>query len=288
MPKVTVVVPVYCSSDEHAGFLRETLQSIAAQTFRDFETVIVDDCSPREIALLVESTLLARDLQSTLARDLQSRAKQNPLPDTRIIRNERNMGHAESRNVGIRAARGELIAFCDHDDVWLPEKLRRQVEALEANPDAAMVFCDVEVFGPRANRLSIDQSIIPERPSFYWFASRRNFTITATAVMARRQAMLDIGLFDSRYSTCDDFDAWLKILMKAPVVHLPERLARYRLHESNVNYAVDSLNDNRLLTALIWRYWKTAPIGLRFRLLPRLARKLIGRLYFSVRGYRSF
>jgi glycosyltransferase involved in cell wall biosynthesis len=268
MPKATVVVPVYCSSDEHAGFLRETLQSIAAQTFRDFETVIVDDCSPKDVAPLVESI--------------------DGLPDARIIRNERNIGHAESRNAGIQAASGELIAFCDHDDLWLPEKLRRQVEVLETNPDAAMVFCDVEVFGPHANRLSIDQSIIPERPSFYWFVSHGNFTITATAVIARRQAMLDIGLFDSRYSTCDDFDAWLKILMRAPVVHLPERLARYRLHGSNVNYAVDRLNDNRLLTALIWRYWKTAPTGLRLRLLPRLARKLIGRAYFTVRRYRTF
>jgi len=268
MPKVTVVVPVYCSSDEQAGFLRETLQSIAAQTFRDFETVIVDDRSPLDVAPIVESV--------------------EGLPGVRVVRNEQNLRHAESRNVGVREAAGELIAFCDHDDLWLPDKLRRQVDTFEANPDAAMVFCDVEVFGPHANRLSIDQSIIPERPSFYWFVAHGNFTITATAVLVRRQAMLDIGLFDSRYSTCDDFDAWLKILMVAPVVHLPERLARYRLHESNVNYAVDRLNDNRLLTALIWKYWKTAPTGLRLRLLPRLARKLAGRLYFRFRRHRSF
>ena len=267
MPKVTVVVPVYCSSDEHEGFLRETLQSIAAQTSRDFETVIVDDCSPVEIAALVESI--------------------DGLSGLRIIRNATNIGHARSRNAGIHEASGELIAFCDHDDLWLPDKLRRQIETFEANPDALMVFCDVEVFGPRANRLNIDQSIIPERPSFYWFVSHGNFTITASAVMARKQAMIDIGLFDSRYSTCDDFDAWLRVLINGPVVHLAERLARYRLHESNVNYGVDRLNDNRLLTALIWRYWKTAPAGLRLRLLPRLARKLIGRLYFSLRRYRT-
>jgi glycosyltransferase involved in cell wall biosynthesis len=268
MPKVTVVVPVYCSTPEHEGFLRETLQSVAAQTFRDFETVIVDDRSPIEIAPLAQSI--------------------EGLPNARIVRNETNLGHAQSRNAGIRAASGELIGFLDHDDLWLPDKLRRQVETLEANPDAAMVFCDVEVFGPRANRLNIDQSIIPERPSFYWFVSHGNFTITATAAMVRKQAIIDIGLFDSRYSTCDDFDAWLKIVMTAPVVHMPERLAKYRLHERNVNYTVDRLNDNRLLTALIWRYWKTAPMGLRVRLLPRLARKLVGRVYFIVRRHRSF
>lgn len=265
MPKVTVVVPVYCSTREHEGFLRETLQSVAAQTFRDFETVIVDDRSPIDITPLVSC-----------------------LENVRVLRNETNLGHAESRNAGVKAAEGELIAFLDHDDIWLPEKLQLQIEVFDANTDAAMVFCDMETFGPHADRLNIDQSIIPERPSFYWFVSHGNFTISASAVMVRKQAMLDIGLFDSRYSTCDDFDAWLKILMNAPVVHLAERLARYRLHESNVNYTVDRLNDNRLLTGIIWRYWRTAPLGMRLRLIPRLIRKHIGRLYFTVRRHRVF
>lgn len=268
MPKVTVVVPVYCSSEEHEGFLRETLLSVAAQTFGDFETVLVDDRSPMDIAPLVASV--------------------DGLPRVRVLRNETNIGHAESRNVGVRAAEGELIAFLDHDDVWLPEKLARQIETLEANPDAGMVFSDMETFGPHSDRLNIDQSIIPTWPSFYWFVCHGNFTISASAVMVRKQAMLDIGLFDSRYSTCDDFDAWLKLLMNAPVVHLPERLARYRLHESNVNYSVDRLNDNRLLTGLIWRYWRSAPTGVRIRLLPRLARKLLGRLYFTVRRHKKY
>ena len=268
MAKVTIVVPVYCSSAEHEGFLRETLRSVAAQTYRDFETIIVDDRSPIDVEPLVGSI--------------------ENLPNVRILRNATNIGHAESRNAGVRAAEGEFIAFLDHDDLWLPEKLERQMAALEANADAAMVFCDMEIFGPHVDRLRMDQSIVPIRPSFYWFVCHGNFTISASAVMARKQAMLDIGLFDSRYSTCDDFDAWLKILMIAPVVHLPERLAKYRLHQSNVNYTVDRLNDNKLLTALIWRYWGTAPLGLRLALLPRLARKFLGRLYFTVRRHRTF
>lgn len=263
MWKLSVIVPVYCSTPEHEGFLRETLQSVAGQTFRDFETIIVDDRSPIDIAPLLESI--------------------DGLPDLRVLRNEANLGHAESRNYGINAARGEVIAFLDHDDIWLPNKLQRQIEVLDANSDAAMVFCDMEVFGPSADRFDIDQSIIPERPSFCWFANRRNVTISASAVMVRKQAMLDIGLFDSRYSTCDDFDAWLKILMKAPVIHLPEKLAKYRLHALNANYSIDRANDNRLLSGIIWRYWKSAPMGARIELLPGLIRKLLGRTYYTVR-----
>lgn len=265
---LTAVIPVYCASEDHERFLRETLESVAAQTYRDFELVIVDDVSPIDISPLVDSI--------------------DGLPKARIVRNASNIGHAESRNVGIREASGDLVAFLDHDDIWLPDKLQRQIEVLEANPDAAAVFNDCEVFGPNADRLRLDQQIIPDQPDFLWFINHGNYTITASAVMVRKQTMLDIGLFDSRYSTCDDLDAWLKILMQAPIVHIPEALTRYRLHGGNVNYGVDRLNDNRLLTALIWKYWKTAPSGIRAKLLPRIARKLIGRLYFRVRRYRSF
>lgn len=265
---ISVVVPVYCRTQEHEEYLRQALQSVAAQTPGDIELIIVDDVSPLDVVSIVESV--------------------DGLPPTRVLRNVTNMGHAQSRNIGIQAAESELIAFLDHDDLWLPTKLERQLATLRANPDAALVFCDMETFGSNANRLNIDQSIIPDRPGFYWFISHGNYTISASSVLVKKQAMLDIGVFDSRYSTCDDFDAWLKILMQAPIVHLPEILARYRLHSSNVNYTVDRLNDNKLLTALTIRYWKGAPLAEKLKLVPRIFRKLLGRLYFSFRRFRSF
>lgn len=267
MPELSAVIAVYCASGDHERFLRDTLESVAAQTYRDFELILVDDQSPVDIAPVVASV--------------------EGLPEVRILRNERNLGHAESRNAGIRAARGELIAFLDHDDVWLPEKLERQVEVLRSSPEAAAVFCDVEVFGPNASRLKIDQSIIPDRPGVLWFLNHGNYTITVSAVVVKKQAMLDIGLFDSRYTSADDFDAWLRILMRAPIVHIPEKLARYRLHGTNVNYNVNRLVDNRLLTGLIWRYWRRAPLSERLPVLWRILRKLLGRVYFAFRPYRK-
>lgn len=267
-PRVSVIMPVYCHTDDHRAYLEEAVVSVASQTYRDFEVILVDDVSPIDIQPLVNSI--------------------NGLPNLRIIRNERNARHAESRNIGARAAAGELIAFIDHDDIWMPDKLARQVEALDANPDAAMVFCKMVTFGPNKDRLSINQEIIPERPGFYWFVAHGNYTISASAVMLKKQALMDIGLFDSRYSTCDDFDAWLKILMRAPIVFLPEDLAKYRLYAGNVNYSGDRLNDNKLLTSLIWRYWAIAPVGDKLRLMPRIMRKYIGRLYFTMFRYRKF
>lgn len=267
-PRISVVIPVYCHTEDHKRFLTEALMSVAGQTFRDFEVVIVDDVSPIDIVPIID--------------------KIEGLPETRILRSAVNMGHAESRNAGVRAAQADLVAFLDHDDIWLPEKLERQLSALESNEDAVMAFCDMEVFGTTENWPKIDQSIIPERPDFYWFATHKNHTISASAVLIKRQILLDIGLFDSRYSTCDDFDAWLKVLMLSPILHIPQKLAKYRLHTHNVNYTIDRLNDNILLTNLILRYWRTAPLIIKLKLLPRLARKYAGRLCFSILRFRKF
>lgn len=263
-PLISVVIPAHCRIAAHQRFLTEALESVARQTFRDFEVVLVDDRSPLDIEPLLKEVA--------------------GLPQVRLLRNPVNVGHACSRNLGVRKSRGALIAFLDHDDLWLPEKLARQLAVLKANPDAALVFCDLEFFGPHAHRLKLDQSGVPGRPSFCWFVARCNYVVSATAVLVKKQALLDIGLFDPRYTSCDDFDAWLKILMSASIVHLPEKLARYRLHAHNVSYAVNRLNDNKLLTQLIWRYWREkATAQERLQLLPRLVRKLAGRLYFTLR-----
>lgn len=263
-PRVSVVIPVYCAFPEHRDYLQETLRSVAAQTWRDFEVVVVNDSSPNDPSAIIEDT--------------------DGLPQIIYIANETNLGHAESRNIGIRAARGELIALLDHDDIWSPEKLELQVQALDADPEAAMVFCDVEFTDPARARIYVDQKTIPPKPGLAWFVSRPNCVITVSSVLVRKQALLDIGLFDSRYSTCDDFDAWIKILSRRPIIHLPRALAKYRLHEHNANYAVDSLNDNKLLTSLLLRIWASAPFAVKIALLPAIARKLAGRIYFGLRA----
>ncbi len=268
IPTVAVVIPVYCRSDEHEQYLTEALQSVAAQTFRDFEVIIVDDVSPRDVRPIL--------------------TKVDGLPHVRYIRNEANVGHANSRNIGVKSTKAEFVAFLDHDDLWKPEKLERQVQELKKQTDAGMVFCAVEVFGSHARRLGIDQSIIPDKPSFYWLINHGNYVITATTAMVRRDVLVEIGLFDPRYSTCDDFDAWLKIVRKRPILYLPEPLAKYRLHSLNTNYGVDRLNDNRLLTSLLIDYWRSAPLKEKMLLLPRIGRKLLGRAYFHLFRYRRF
>lgn len=262
-----MIIPVYCRSDEHEIYLREALESVANQTFRDFEVVVVDDKSPRDISPIL--------------------AHIDGLPGLRCIRNESNMGHARSRNTGVEATKAEYVAFLDHDDLWMPDKLALQMEQFEKTPEAGMVFCSVELFGSHVRKLAVYEANIPERPSFLWLIRHGNCIITASAVLIKRSILLDIGLFDHRYTTWDDFDAWLKIVRKHPIVYMREKLALYRLHALNVNYGMDRLNDNKLLTSLALGYWRKAPINEKLSMLPVLARKLIGRVYFHFRQNRN-
>ena len=115
-PYVTVLIPAYNA----AATIQRAVDSVLAQTYHDFEIVIVDDGS--------------RDATAEIIAAYDS-------PAIRLLRLARNQGESGAMNEGIAVAKGELIAFLDADDEWLPTKLAKQVQALQANPNAVMVTC---------------------------------------------------------------------------------------------------------------------------------------------------
>ena len=125
-PRVSVIVPAYDAPE----FLAEALASVASQDLDDYEVIVVDDGSPRDLRAAAESAGLGSRLH--------------------FVR-QANAGGSAARNRGIAMARGTLLAFLDHDDRWLPPKLARQVAELDAHPTAAMVFCRYRKFGRRTS-----------------------------------------------------------------------------------------------------------------------------------------
>src|ERR1700722_7642999 len=120
--KVSVIIPTY----NRGYIIRGALESALAQTYRDFEIVVLDDGSTDNTAEIVQS----------LRSD-----------KTRYIRTKQNCGYSAACNGGISAANGELIGFLDSDDIWMPDKLERQVGFLTRHPKVDAVFTDVEVVG---------------------------------------------------------------------------------------------------------------------------------------------
>ncbi len=197
MPKVSVVLPTY----NRLGTLERALASVLEQSYTDFEVIVVDDCSTDATRAYIEG-----------------------LSDVRVryFRHDVNRGASAARNTGIKVARGCYIGFQDSDDVWLPDKLRDQLECLERNLSLDIVFTSFVKRHP-ARELVIP----PESVASADIAIRLalgNFIGTPT-VVARRSVLLKGGGFDTSLCNHEDWDLWLTLASGgAQFYHLSEVL----------------------------------------------------------------
>lgn len=203
------VVSVIVTTCNRAHYLAAALASVRAQTYRACELIVVDDGSTDATAELLR-----------------------PLVDTgvRCLR-QANRGVAAARNLGAAMARGELLAFLDDDDLWLPDKLARQTAVLAREPETAVVYGHAEQFvcatldaEERARLAHLDGRIVPAP--------------IAPAMLLRRRAWLQVGPFDEALSVGVEM-AWYARLCDLGLrqVMLDAVLYRRRLHRSNLNSA---------------------------------------------------
>jgi len=210
VPRVSVIVPVY----NRPAFVGEAIGSALAQECPGgLEVVAVDDGSTDETPRVLA------DLAAADAR-------------VRVIRQE-NAGPAHARNRAMREARGELLALLDSDDAWLPGKLAAQVALLDAHPGAAFAHSDVDEFwedgeGAWTRRPPIVSGDVLRT------LLRRNVIHTMTVVL-RRSVIEEVGDFDPDYPPCEDWDLWLRICARHPVVGDPERRVRVRVHDGGIS-----------------------------------------------------
>jgi len=206
---VSVIVP----TNNREALLRETVAAILAQSLQNLELIIVDNMS-------IDGT------DAYVGRISDSRV--------RYVRNANNGIPAVSRNIGIRHARGAYIAFCDDDDLWLPEKLSRQLAALEREPQAALCFTNGVAF-------SGDEIVVPALVSGKKHWMRRGFAgllmenaIPSCSVMVRRSTLDSVGVFDESADlvAVEDWELWLRIARYFELAYLDERLVRYRIHQN--------------------------------------------------------
>jgi len=211
-PKVSVVISTYNKPD----LLTEAVNSVLNQTFTDFELIIVDDES-------IDNT-------REVIADFQKKSDK-----IRYVF-QKNGGPSAGRNAGIRESRGEYIAFLDHDDLWVPEKLMKQVKFLDDNKNYAMVYADAYEF---------NGDIVTEERKLREI-DRRNMSghilknlilrcfIPAPSVMIRKSAVDETGFFDTRCLFSQDWNYWLRVAKKHEIGYLDEVLAGYRRHSGNI------------------------------------------------------
>jgi glycosyltransferase involved in cell wall biosynthesis len=236
---VSVVIPTHNRPD----MLREAVASVRAQTFTDYEIIVVCNGSTPE--------------------DL---AKYVAIPDIRLlVTNRKGIGLA--LNIGIEAARGEWVAFLDDDDLWEPNKLKIQLQVADS-AHAEVVFCDTVNFG------NGHKTIAPIRPPPS-LSTREAFLLAnygggCSATMVRRSALLAVGGFDESHVS-PDWDLWMRLSWHFKITWADAFLVRYRYHEGN---ASKKLWAAKWRLKIIAKAFMTAPADLQHMRLAILTREI--------------
>lgn len=213
---ISVVVPAYGEPD----YLAEALRSVAAQTFSDFEVVVVDDGSPVELRAAAESAGLG---------------------DRLVFERQENAGGGAARNRGIELSHGAWIAFLDHDDRWLPQKLERQLAAAEQHPGAGLVFCRYRRIGAAVGAAPFPESAPSGR--ILDELLRRTLIRTLSTVMVRRDVLPPGRWFRTDLAISNDVELYYRIAERSDLVFLPETLVEWRRHERSAS--VDAMRMHR-------------------------------------------
>ncbi len=213
-PLVSVVVPTY----DGEAFVRETLDSVLAQDYAPLEVIVCDDGS--------------RDGTIPILESYGSRIK--------VVR-QKNLGVAAARNRAAEEARGELIAFLDHDDVWEKHLLTTLVPMLTEHPDRDVVYADAWVIDTAGEKRG-------RRGTFLHYAEGQvfepllhgNFMPVETTLM-RTSIFRAVGGCDVSLRYLEDYELCLRIAKRTRVGFHPEPLARYRIHERNLSHELEPM-----------------------------------------------
>jgi glycosyltransferase involved in cell wall biosynthesis len=248
MSKITVIIPSFnCER-----YIRQTLDSVLAQTHPDLEVLVIDDGSTDGTPAIIESY---------------------GEPVRLVLR--KNGGVCRARNAGITMARGDFICLLDHDDYWYPDKLARQVQALCERPDAGVAYSTFRpwVVDP-ATRVHPSPSTIDPSASgdgidddfsgwIYHHLLMDCYVLTSTA-MFRREVFERCGGFDESLPYSEDWDLWLRISRVYPFVKLRTTTTLYRFHASQGNRWVRPVDyRTQLLHAAVRRWGYASPDGRR-------------------------
>lgn len=208
MPELSIIVPVHnCEK-----YIEKCINSILNQTFKDFEFIILNDCSTDDN---VEKVVLEY-------------AKN----DKRIFyyKNEKNLGISESRNKLIELSKGEYLAVMDHDDISLPNRFEKEVEFLDKNKDIGVVSSWFKtVSGKSIIKQPIDNLDIK-------VSLMRSCVILHPASMIRKSVLIDNKIkYEEMFTPAEDYALWCRLIQFTKFANIPEVLFKYRVHSNNTS-----------------------------------------------------
>jgi len=225
-PKISVLMPVYNAEN----FLKEAIDSILNQTFKDFEFLIINDASTDDSKKIIMS-----------------------YDDKRIryLENKKNLGVAKTLNRGLRLAKGEYLARMDADDISLPNRLELQYRKLKGDKNLAIIFSNINWINENGKSISIFSiyklSTSPEE--IYYDLQFRNYLMHPTVIFNRETIINEFGGYDERCEA-EDNDLWLRVSKKYKIVKLNKVLVKVRRSKQSKSVLFrKTLNESTIIIA---------------------------------------
>jgi glycosyltransferase involved in cell wall biosynthesis len=207
-PAVSVVIAAY----NYGRYVAGALTSVLGQSFRDLEVIVVDDGSTDDTGSVVAPYL----------------------SDDRVrYHRADHIGQPAAKNIGIRQARGRLIAFLDADDLWLPTKLEKQLALLKANPAVGVVYSRRSLMDESGRPLEYEQPAL-FRGKVLEAMFRNNFICFSSAIVHRR-VFKHLGLFDESLALAIDYEFWLRVTSSYAFDYVDEPLVQYRTGHASLS-----------------------------------------------------
>ncbi len=225
MPKVSILTPAFNA----AKYLAETIDSVLAQTFQDFEMIIVDD----------GSTDRTKDVAESYARRF---------PDKIRYMYQMNAGPAAARNTAIKNSTGEYLALLDADDLWLPNRLEEGVKLLDQRQDVGLVHSRTKRLIEGIVSPGVERNLQYLSGWFFQYLVTRTAHISCLTAMFRRQCLDTVGLFDEAQECIgvEDRDLWIRISKYYPVQFINQELGVYRVISSGISRNTERMVEGRM------------------------------------------
>lgn len=219
------LVSVLTSTYQGESFVADTIESVLGQTYPEIEHILVDDGS------------------TDATGDILDRYAARHAKRIRVLRRESRAGPCRRRNDALAEARGSLLAWLDHDDLWLPEKIERQVDALAERPAVAVAFTQYEEFDDATGTTTYRSTIDGSGDFLHRLFVEGCFVASSTALLRRETLDRRVGRFrDLDFSFGDDYFLWLTLLLEGDAVLVDEPLTRLRRHSGNESVRLGRVN----------------------------------------------
>lgn len=210
-PLISIIIPTYNKSQ----YLKEAIESVLNQTYKEIEVIVVDDGSTDNTGEVVKS-----------------------FDDPRVIYFfQKNKGPAAARNSGLRRAKGKYIAFLDSDDLWLKEKLKKQIDFMEKNSEIGLLGTGCYEITDKGK--IIGKKIFPIKNEILQKDLIKYNPFIQSSVMVKREVFDKVGLYDENFRESEDYELWLRIAENYKIRNLAEPLVMKRYYREGLSPAKD-------------------------------------------------